>query len=105
MNRHQRRALEKKPGLKKALDQIQQATANLEGYQALPTQLQETMQLMKDAHATVGALVDDYQAMSDEIEALKSMVFGLVGIDPVTKTSPEVVFNQALNRIRSERSG
>ncbi len=104
MNRHQRRALAKINGktssLGHATGQLQEAVTALQavqGLETLPSQLKEAHQLMVEAHATVSALVEDYQGMADEIEALKAVVF---------QSSPDTreMFQKQLLRIRAERA-
>lgn len=106
MNRHQRRALEKKIAgspigspLRTAASQIKQATAALEGLQGLdglPAQMQDALQLMRDAHTTIDALVEDYQTLANALEALKLVVLR----DPAAAA----LFDQHHTRIQSERS-
>lgn len=105
LNRQQRRALAKIGGktgpLTHAAGQIQQAVTALksvEGLNGMPEQIQEACRLMAEAHATVMALVEDCQGMSDETEALKAMLFEIVGTDA------EARFQEHLAQVQARRA-
>lgn len=103
MNRHQRRALAKVQGgsLGKATGQLQKAVQALQAVQELgdvPKQVAEAYVLMKETHAVVSAMADDYQVLADQLEALKILVLGIAGPDAEAK------LEQILAQVRTERS-
>ena len=105
MNRHQRRALAKIGGktsaLSNAAGQLQGAVHALQAVQnleALPEQIREAHGLMVQAHTMVSALVEDCQGVADELEALKAMVFELVG------PTAEDAFQKHLAKIQASRT-
>lgn len=69
----------------------------MKGLTDLPERLTEAHRLMVEAHATVLALVDDCQGMADETEALKAMLFEVVG------STAEEMFERHLAKVKEQR--
>lgn len=99
MNRHQRRALAKTQGNRfgEAAVQLQQTIDALQAQAGqIPGQVTEAQRLMGEAHAMVSALVEDYQNMSDELTALKAMLF--------PEPEDRQIFEQKVAELRAQRT-
>lgn len=102
MNRHQRRALasKSKSSLGLATGKLEEAVGalkSLQGLGELPAQMVEAQQLMVEAHGMVSALVEDYQVVADELEALKRLTFN-------STPGGEEAFARILAEIQAQRS-
>lgn len=104
MNRHERR-LAAKLGVK-ANGQVQspnQLVAAMQALQAVQSlqgnlgQLKQMEAQSQEAHDMIGNLVEDYQALADEQEALKATMLDLLG------DQAKDLFAQHLERIRAQR--